>query len=90
MMKDDTRERWVRLPSKGREPHSGLTRGFIYELIRTNQIRTSVIKKEGRLTGVRLIWLPSLMEFIERHAEGPDPVAPAAPSSMRRRADERS
>ena len=62
-------DRWVRVPTEGREPTSGLHRSFIYELISARKIKTASIKKPGALKGVRLIWLPSLMAFIERHVE---------------------
>jgi len=61
-------DRWVRLPSRGREPNTGLSRAHIYQLIRSGQIKTASLKQPGKLTGVRLVWLASLMDFIERHA----------------------
>ena len=65
-------EKWVRIPSKGKEPHSGLTRAFIYTLIKHNRIKTACIRDKGKLTGVRLIWLPSLFEYIEKHVDAGD------------------
>jgi len=62
-------ERWIRIPSKGVEPTTGLHRSFIYELVKAGSIRTASIKKPGALKGVRLVWLPSLLAFIERHVE---------------------
>ena len=52
--------RWVRLPSRGTEPNTGLTRGFLYQLINAGKIKTASLKRPGSLKGVRLIWLPSL------------------------------
>jgi hypothetical protein len=63
---------WIRLPSRGREMRTGLTRGYIYGLIKDGKIKSSSIRQPGRLKGVRLVWLPSLLEFIERHAESTD------------------
>ena len=34
-------ERWVRLPKRGHEPNCGLSRPFIYELIRTGKVRSA-------------------------------------------------
>lgn len=62
-------ERWIRIPAKGVEPTTGLHRSFIYELLKAGSIRTASIKKPGALKGVRLVWLPSLLDFIERHVE---------------------
>jgi hypothetical protein len=62
---------WVRLPTRGHEPHCGLTRGAIYALIRQGRVRTSSVPVHGSKRGIRLIWLPSLMAIIEKHATGP-------------------
>lgn len=67
---DPANERWIRLPSRGRDPITGLTRPFYYELIRARKIRTSCIKKPGAKTGLRLVWLPSVLAYIEKHVEG--------------------
>lgn len=64
-------ERWVRIPVRGHEPHTGLGRGVIYQLISAGSIKTASLRKPGCRTGVRLIWLPSLMEYIERRATEP-------------------
>lgn len=62
-------ERWIRIPAKGVEPHTGLHRSFIYGLLAAGSIRTASIRKPGALKGVRLVWLPSLLAYIERHVE---------------------
>lgn len=62
-------ERWSRIPSKGREPFSGLSRGTLYNLINAGLIKSANIKRPGCRTGCRLIWLPSLLSYIERHVE---------------------
>ena len=62
-------ERWIRIPAKGTEPTTGLHRSFIYELVKAGSIRTASIRKPSALKGVRLVWLPSLLAFIERHVE---------------------
>lgn len=66
-----TNERWVRLPTKGHQPDTGLGRSFIYGLIREGEVKTANIRKPGSAYGVRLVWLPSLLAYIERHAVEP-------------------
>ena len=62
-------ERWVRLPKRGHEQNCGLSRPFIYELIRTGKVRSACIRKPGRRTGCRLVWLQSLMDYVAAHVE---------------------
>ena len=63
-------ERWIRLPSKGHEPTTGLSRAHIYQLISAGKIKTASLRQPSKLTGVRVVWLKSLMDYIERHATG--------------------
>ena len=67
-------ERWIRLPSRGREPITGLSRAYFYELIKAGKIKSANIKKPGALTGCRLIWLPSVLSYSEKHAQGGEGV----------------
>lgn len=62
---------WIRPPVKGRCPHTGFSRSMYYQLIQRGAIRSASIKQPGKLTGTRLIWLPSVFEFIEKHIERP-------------------
>jgi hypothetical protein len=62
-------ERWMRLPSTGREPTTGLTRPHFYQLIGKNEIKSAVLRRPGCTTGVRLGWLPSVLAYIEKHVE---------------------
>jgi predicted DNA-binding transcriptional regulator AlpA len=62
---------WIRLPTKGRCPHTGLSRSHFYTLIAAGAIRSANVRSPGKLTGVRLVWLPSVMEHIERFVEMP-------------------
>lgn len=64
-------ERWIRLPTRGRCPCTGLTRPHLYQLIRSGKIKTACLRQPGKLTGVRLIWLPSVLAFIEKCVEDP-------------------
>ena len=62
--------RWIRLPTRGRCPHTGLSRAAYYELIKANRIRTANLKRPGALRGTRLVWLPSIMTYLDRFATG--------------------
>jgi predicted DNA-binding transcriptional regulator AlpA len=62
--------KWIRLPMRGHCPHTGLSRAAFYELIKTNKIRTASLKKPGALRGARLVWLPSVMAYVEKFASG--------------------
>jgi hypothetical protein len=62
-------ERWMRLPTTGRCPTTGLTRPHFYLLIGQGEIKSAVLRRPGCTTGVRLVWLPSVMQYIERHVE---------------------
>lgn len=62
--------KWIRLPTRGQCPHSGLSRAAYYELIKENKIRTANLRKPGALRGIRLVWLPSIMSYINRFATG--------------------
>lgn len=59
-------EVWDRLPN--REYYYGCSRAFWYQQIRAGTIRTALIKQPGRIRGMRLVWRPSVLEFIERYA----------------------
>lgn len=63
-------EVWIRPPVKGRCPYTGLSRGTFYNLIARGLIKSANIKQPGKLTGIRLIWLPSVLTYIEKHVEG--------------------
>jgi hypothetical protein len=60
---------WIRLPPKGHCPHSGLTRSAFYPLINEGKIRSVAMKKPGTIRGTRLIWLPSVLELLDRLAD---------------------
>ncbi|OVE76762.1 hypothetical protein BVX97_00495 [bacterium E08(2017)] len=69
----DSIDRWIRLPKNGeREYHSGLSRGMLYELIKEGEIRSVSLKKPGHIRGCRLIWLPSLMDYLKKVAARQD------------------
>ncbi|MEI6787405.1 MAG: hypothetical protein WCL49_02890 [bacterium] len=62
--------KWIRLPTRGRCPHTGLSRAAYYELIKASRIRTANLKRPGALRGTRLVWLPSIMSYLDRFATG--------------------
>ena len=62
--------KWIRLPARGRCPHTGLSRAAYYELIKASRIRTANLKRPGALRGTRLVWLPSIMTYLDRFATG--------------------
>jgi hypothetical protein len=55
---------WVRLPVPG-ERLCGLTRTTLYQLSCQGKIRTVVVRQEGTTRGIRLLHLPSLLEYLE-------------------------
>ena len=61
---------WIRLPVQGHCPHSGLSRATYYELIKDGRIRSANLRKPGALRGIRLVWLPSVMAYLDRFATG--------------------
>jgi len=63
-------ERWIRLPVRGPCPCTGLSRSGFYRLIEKGLIKSANLKEPGNLRGVRVVWLPSVLEYIEAHAQG--------------------
>lgn len=61
---------WMRLPSRGRDPIFGLSRAWYYGEIKRGSIRSSCLRREGCLTGVRLVNVASVRRLIEKHIEG--------------------
>ena len=66
-MPDASTARWIRLPVRGRCPNTGLSRGMYYQLMGRGLIKSANLKQPGKLTGVRLVWLQSVLDLIERH-----------------------
>ena len=56
---------WDRLPGKGY--YMGLSRQYWYLVMREGKIKTALLKKPGRIRGVRLVWRPSALAYIEKH-----------------------
>jgi hypothetical protein len=56
-------EVWDRLPNKGY--YFGMSRPYVYQLIQRGAVKTALIKSPGRVRGIRLVWRPSVLAFIE-------------------------
>jgi hypothetical protein len=70
----DPADTWIRLPKpKQQEPHTGLTRAFLYSLLKSGAIRSASLKPRGAIRGVRLIHLGSLLAFIKKNVEEVQP-----------------
>lgn len=66
--KHTARPEFIRLPRPGeRCPITGLSRPFLYELIKENQIKTISLRQRNAARGVRLIVADSLINWIESH-----------------------
>lgn len=62
-------EDWIRLP-KPKARCFGLSRTSLLELCETGAVRSVVLRKRHALRGIRLIYLPSLLQLFERNATG--------------------
>ena len=56
---------WDRLPNKGY--YCGFSRPYIYQLMHAGKVKTALIKQPGRIRGIRLVWRPSVLAYIESH-----------------------
>lgn len=64
-----TNPEWARIPRKG-QTLEGMYRSQIFELVKRGEIKTAAIKEPGAArTGIRLIHIPSLRKWIERHID---------------------
>ena len=61
---------WVRAPKRGHEFYSGCSRPKLYEWAAKGFIRSVSIREPGRVKGVRLFHLASILAFIERCEAG--------------------
>lgn len=66
---------WARIPKTGTSLE-GLYRSQLFALIKTGAVKSAAIKAPGAArTGMRLIHLPSLRQWIANHAEGGEVTA---------------
>ena len=61
--------RWIRLVTRGHCPITGLSRAAAYDLIRQGKIKSACIRKPGAVRGQRLVYLPSVLELLDRCAD---------------------
>ena len=47
----------------------GLTRTFVYELIKVRKIKSFCLRKPGKRTGIRLVYVESVREFLRSEME---------------------
>lgn len=57
---------WDRLPNKAY--YCGCSRAYWYQQMKAGTIRTALIKKPGQVRGIRLVWRPSVLAYIEKFA----------------------
>ena len=59
------RPEWIRLPKEGMScPYSGLSRSYLSNLLRSQAVKSNVLRNPGAIRGVRLISYDSLMAYI--------------------------
>ena len=44
-----------------------MSRPYVYQLMKDGLVKTALIKRPGKCRGMRLVWRPSVLEYIERH-----------------------
>ena len=56
---------WIRLPRPGeQEPRTGLTRSVISRLCAEGKVKSITLRERGKLRGVRLVRLESLLGYL--------------------------
>ena len=58
---------WVRAPKRGHEFYSGCSRPKLHEWAAKSFIRSVSMREPGRVKGVRLFHLASILAFIEQY-----------------------
>jgi len=66
-------EDWARMP-KPKERFFGMSRTTILELSQAGLIKTVSIRKPGANKGIRLIFVPSLREFLDKCTQEVNPL----------------
>ena len=60
-------DEWRKMP-KPKERLCGLSRTTIFELSEAGLIKTVALRKPGAIKGIRLVFMPSLLEYLEKLA----------------------
>lgn len=68
--RDGPKPVWIRSPKHGTEPYTGLTRAKLYQLAGEGRIETRCLRETGRIRGVRLFSLQSVLAYIDRCPKG--------------------
>ena len=64
------RPEWIRLPKEGKScPYSGLSRSYLSNLLRSQEVKSKVLRHPGAIRGVRLVSYDSLMAYIRTAGE---------------------
>ena len=66
-------EDWARMP-KPKERFFGMSRTTLLELSQAGLIKTVSIRKPGATKGIRLIFVPSLREFLDKCKQEVNPL----------------
>lgn len=61
---------YMRLPARGGDPIFGITRPTYYNMIKAGAIKSACIRRPGCTTGIRLVNVASVRQYVERHIEG--------------------
>jgi hypothetical protein len=61
-------EQWGRMPKPGQRL-LGLSRTTLLELSNSGKIKTVSIKKPGSVRGIRLVFMPSLLNYLDSLGE---------------------
>ena len=52
-----------RLPGKGY--YFGVFRAYVYQMMNEGRVKTALLNRPGKVRGIRLVWWPSVLEYIE-------------------------
>jgi hypothetical protein len=63
-----TRPEWLRVADAVR--YSSISRSLLYELLKAGQVESRVLRKRGRVRGIRLVSVDSLNQFIKALPSG--------------------
>lgn len=63
---------WFRLPSRGPDPHFGLTRPWYYAAEKRGDIRLVRIRERGKLRGITLVPYDAIAAFIRGQGRSAD------------------
>jgi hypothetical protein len=70
-------ENWCRLP-KPKEYLCALGRTYLYQLAKTGKIKSVSLRQPGKARGVRLVYKPSIIAFIEAQSAQQNDTAKTA------------